>query len=338
MAIGIAVLANTRPYEGFVLSSVSGVILLIELFRRLTSWRLAAVRIGLPMLIVLGIVAIGMGYYFWRITGNPFLMPYSVNREQYSANGYFVWQAPGAIPVYHHKVIADFYLKAHLPYFLAARSLGGFVRSTLVKVASIWLFFVGPALTIPLFALPWTLRDKRIRPLVITIGVSFVAVCMSPFFFPHYFAPVAPCILAVTLQSMRHQRLWIWEGRPIGEFLVRSAVLICVLMIFVRAAILWGESRSGQRPPEMVRQDVLLKLESLPGPQLALVRYSQNHGLLAPDWVDNGADIDGSKVVWARDMGREQNQELLDYFHDRTFWLVEPDENPPKVLPYPEAR
>jgi len=41
--------------------------------------------------------------------------------------------------------------------------------------------------------------------------------------------------------------------------------------------------------------------------------------------VYNGADIDGHKIVWARDMGPEKNQELLDYYRGRKFWMVEAD-------------
>jgi hypothetical protein len=172
MALGIAMLANTRPYEGFVLTATAGIALLLG-FRRKPhpDWQAVALHVALPMFLLLTIVAIGMGYYFWRVTGNPLVMPYSLNREQYSANGYFVWQSPGGIPIYHHKVIADFYLKAHLPYFEAARSFWGFWRSTAVKLVSIWLFYVGPALTIPLLALASALRDQRIRWLIIIAAV-----------------------------------------------------------------------------------------------------------------------------------------------------------------------
>jgi len=34
-------------------------------------------------------------------------------------------------------------------------------------------------------------------------------------------------------------------------------------------------------------------------------------------------------------MGEQNNQELLQYFKNRDVWLVEPDESPPKVSPYP---
>jgi len=50
--------------------------------------------------------------------------------------------------------------------------------------------------------------------------------------------------------------------------------------------------------------------------------------------VYNPADIDGAKVLWARDMGPSQNKELIDYFRDRTVWLVEADDTPATVSPY----
>jgi hypothetical protein len=40
-------------------------------------------------------------------------------------------------------------------------------------------------------------------------------------------------------------------------------------------------------------------------------------------------------VVWARDMDEKSNQELLQYFKNRNVWLLEPDESPPKLSPYP---
>ena len=82
------------------------------------------------------------------------------------------------------------------------------------------------------------------------------------------------------------------------------------------------------------RAQVLARLEAVPGPQIAIVRYRPNHNLIGNEWVYNNADIDGSKVVWARDMGSEKNQRLLNYFRDRKVWLVEPDEIPPRISPY----
>lgn len=56
--------------------------------------------------------------------------------------------------------------------------------------------------------------------------------------------------------------------------------------------------------------------------QLVLVSYAPNFDL-DREWVFNKSDTDGSKIVWARDIGPEKNRELLDYFRGREFWSVE---------------
>ncbi len=93
----------------------------------------------------------------------------------------------------------------------------------------------------------------------------------------------------------------------------------------------------GTQPLGLPRARVLAELESYPGPQLAIVRYAPDH---APfdDWVYNAADIDKSKVVWAREMEPGNCADLLRYFRDRRVWLVEPDSNPPKLSPWPRSQ
>jgi hypothetical protein len=52
------------------------------------------------------------------------------------------------------------------------------------------------------------------------------------------------------------------------------------------------------------------------------------------EWVYNAADIDGAKVVWARDMDLRNNAELLRYFHDRQAWSLDADQSPPALKPW----
>ena len=48
----------------------------------------------------------------------------------------------------------------------------------------------------------------------------------------------------------------------------------------------------------------------------------------------NGAEIDGAKVLWARELDEEQNAKLFEYFKDRQVWLVEPDTDNTELIPY----
>jgi hypothetical protein len=60
-------------------------------------------------------------------------------------------------------------------------------------------------------------------------------------------------------------------------------------------------------------------LSKLPKDDLVIVSYSDEYPT-TEEWVYNASDIDASPVVWARDMGTEQNAKLLEYFANRKVW------------------
>jgi hypothetical protein len=337
MAIGIAMLANTRPYEGLVLSLAAVGILIFWIAKKKP--KLAADvwlrRVAFPMLLVLAVAGAATSYYYWKVTGNPLRMPQQVNRETYAVARYFYWQAAYPEHEYHHKAFSDFY-RLEVEEFERSQTMTGGLRQTAKKIAVIWVFYFSPLLTLPLFWLSRVLRDRRIRLLLIAGAAGFAGSALVIFFNMHYVAPIVPVIVALVVQCLRHLRLYSWEGRPIGLFLVRATVVICILMIPVQVRILAAAPQPGTFAAIAPnRAAIEAQLGSLSAPQLVLVRYGPNHDPLR-DWVYNGADIDHAKVVWARDMGAAQNEELLRYYKNRCVWLLDADANMPQLSPYSE--
>jgi len=50
--------------------------------------------------------------------------------------------------------------------------------------------------------------------------------------------------------------------------------------------------------------------------------------------VYNRAAIDEARIVWARDLGDTENQQLMRYYADRTALVLEPDVQPPSLAAY----
>jgi hypothetical protein len=279
-----------------------------------------------------------MGYYDYRVFGNVFTPPYKVNRESYASAPHFLWQTARPEPMYRHRILRDFYSGGELKEFRdETRSVAGLLEAGALKPLAAGFFYLDFALIPPLILLPWALRDRRIVFLSLAGAVLVAGLAVETFFFPHYIAPATALIYAILLQCMRHLRVW----RPSGLFLVRAIPVLCVALAVLRVCAgplhiglgTWSQSWYGTAPLGLERARVLAQLDSLPGPQLAIVRYSPNHML--NDWVYNAADIDKSKVVWARQMDTASDRELLNYYQGRQAWLVEPDCNPPRVSPFP---
>jgi len=66
---------------------------------------------------------------------------------------------------------------------------------------------------------------------------------------------------------------------------------------------------------------------------LVFVRYAPQH-IFQDEWVYNAAAIDAARIVWARDRGPVENEELRRYYPRRAAWLLDPDVQPPKLSPY----
>jgi hypothetical protein len=154
----------------------------------------------------------------------------------------------------------------------------------------------------------------------------------------HYFAPATGLVYLISLQGLRHLRFWRWQGRPVGASLVRAIPLICCAMVLLRVAAILAHAQIEPSWPRgnLDRARILHTLQDSPGEHLILVRYGRDHRA-DTEWVYNAAHIDRAKVVWARDMGARDNQELLQYFKNRRVWMLDPDTLPLRLDPLPAS-
>jgi hypothetical protein len=336
MGLGLAILANSRPYEGLVLALAVAAAMLVWLIGpRHPRLFISLTRVVAPITLVMVIAALGSGYYNYRVTGSSFRMPYQLNRSTYSRAPYFVWQEPRAQIDYHHAVMRDFYEK-EFQYYQENLTVGGFIRHAAIKISWTWRFFLGPVLTIPLIAFPWILSDQRMRFPLFAGALFLVGLGVETWYWPHYFAPAVALLYLILLQCMRHLRFWVWDGKPIGISLLRAIPLVACAMVILRVTAVIAHTQIEPSYPRgnYVRGRAQRSLENLPGKYLVLVRYGKSH-IPDDESVYNAADIDAAKVVWARDMDEQNNRELLMYYKDRQVWVFEPDEDPPKLAPYP---
>jgi hypothetical protein len=292
-------------------------------------------RVVAPLAVSLAVAAIATGYYNYRVTGSPFLLAYQVNRSTYARGPYFIWQGPRPPLAYNHPMMRVLYDK-EFRYYQANRTLTGFLRHGGKKISTFWGFYLGPALTIPLLAFPWIIHDRRMR-FALFAGIAFLlGLIVNTWFSIHYFAPATALLYLLLLQCIRHLRFWTWRGRPVGISLLRAIPLIACAMVALRVTAVIAHTQIEPVYPRgnLDRASILRTLESLPGQQLALVRYGNDH-VPESEWIYNAADIDAAKVVWAWDMDEQSNRELFHYFRSRRGWLVEADQSPPKLSPYP---
>src|SRR5579871_715549 len=334
LGVGLVILANSRPYEGLIFSIPIAGAMLVRLIRREgASLKLAFTRMLLPTAIVLAIGGVATGYYYSIVTGSPFRMAYQVNRTQYATAPYFIWQQPRPEPVYQHAVIRDYY-RRELSEFQRNRTLPGFFERGADKLAAWWEYYLGPLLTIPLLALPWVIRDRRMRLPLLLLGAMAAGLSVQAWTMPHYFAPAAGALYIVLVQAMRH--LWQWRrGSGAGQAVVRALPVIACAMILLRVvAAASGTAIEGKWPRgNLERARIERQLSGMREQQLVFVRYGDQHDLNR-EWVWNQALINQAKVVWARDMGESKNRELLQYFPARQAWLLNADDADPKLKPY----
>lgn len=331
MGIGLAILANSRPFEGMVASLPVAIYLLVWMLgRQGPSMRAALTSVVLPLAGVLALLAAGMSYYNYRITGAPLRMPYMVHEASYSVTPLFLWQDLRPAPEFRHQALRDFHLKEETDRYYMRRSLDGLIQATPVSLIVLAGFYLGWLLLVPLMTMPMILRDRRMRFAALVCLLSVLAFLQETWKIPHYLAPITCLIFLLVVQGLRQMYVWRLDGRPAGRLFVTLVPFIYLGMIVVAV---FFERRLDPASWHLHRAAIVRQLAQDGDRHLIVVRYRPDH-YSGREWVYNEAEIDAAAVIWARDMGDAGNRDLLAYFKDRRMWLLHADDKPARLEPY----
>lgn len=151
LGIGLAILANSRPYEGLLAGLPVFVLLGHQCWRTPAPERVLILRrVVLPACSIGFLTLLAMGYYNIRQTGNAFRTAYQVYTDTYQIQPIFLWERFREPPAYNHPVIRQILTlgagnSAQYEYWI--RAAAPKIRD---HIFNLWSFYCGVALTLPL--------------------------------------------------------------------------------------------------------------------------------------------------------------------------------------------
>jgi uncharacterized protein YlxP (DUF503 family) len=277
-----------------------------------------------------------LGYYNLKVTGDAFTLPYFMHESSYGVAPVFIWGKPLRQPSYRHEAIKEFHLKSELKQYKNQASFSGKVIGFIDKISKLLIGYCEfIPFGIPLLALPWLLkRGSRVRAESVVLALFLVFLMPETYMHTHYCAPAFGLLIVLSMQGLRLIRLQRRWGMGLSRRLIPLSLLLalaCFVPLCARLMTANAKSVGAKRA------QVAQSLARSDGKHLVLVRYVGEKDI-HQEWVYNGAEIDDSEVVWAREMDEARNATLLDYFGDRNAWLLEVRTDVFSLKPYPRGQ
>jgi hypothetical protein len=342
-AAGISVMLLSRPYDAAVLA-ISSAAILWWLCRKSIKPRFRAFA---PALLVLAVSFTAIAYNDYRVTGDALTLPYQAHDRQYAMASMFLLLPLRREPVYRHAIMRDFWAGWNVDLWKDSQTAPAVQFLGKSSILTDFFFGFWP-IAVPLLLSPFVLKTTEERACAVFFAICFASIAPLISVLPHYAAAFSGIFYLRFLQCL--SRLGACK-KPFGPILAASIPVLFVFAFLngaigvvshggndpvpfapgrdsLSAALAERASRFGAARDAMDRD-----LANLPGGQLVLVRYQPGH-YAQEEWVYNHADIDRSRVIWAREMGPAEDGPFLNYFRGRHVWLAEPDATPPRLTPY----
>jgi hypothetical protein len=329
LGLGLALHLLTRPYESVFL------LLCVPIFLGRHFPRKALLAAALVCLPAMGVTLLQNK----SVTGQWAELPYALSGYQYGVPAALTFQTT---PVPHVPLTPqqelDYRMQSN--FHPGKDTLASYFSRLLYRIRY-YRFYFYPPLYLALIVFACTIRDYRwacvpIACLVFALGTNFF-----PAFQFHYLAAVVCLYVLMCVRGLQGM-----TRLPFGKEASRILLFLCAAQfafwyvphllegtafpLDVLRFDVWSYINHGN--PER-RILVNRELAAMPGKMVVIVRYWPQHPF-QEEWVYNGADIDGQRVIWARDLGDAENVKLSRRYADRKLLLLEPDARPPRLGPY----
>jgi len=341
LGVGLAIHLLLRPFESIFLFLCVG-LFFAPVLRRRAQAKILLLRTA-PVVAAAVTLALGITLLQNKsVTGNWTTLPYQLSQYQYGVPAALTFQTN---PTPHAELTPQQELgyKSQLAFRSSApETLGSYLERLRYRVRYYRFFFL-PPLYLAILAFIPAIRQWRFA----WVGITLAAFALGTNFFPafqlHYVAAATCLFVLVSVRGLRQIHGLRPEAAQVLLFLCIAHFIFWYGMhVFdtedfsqaVRPYESWDAINHGN--PER-RMAVKEQLAGIPGPVLVFVRYWPQH-IFQDEWVYNEADLDRSRVVWARDLGDTENRKLRQYYPSRSVWLLEPDARPPKLAPYDEVK
>lgn len=214
-------------------------------------------------------------------------------------------------------------------------------------------FFFQPPLYLAAVAFLFALRSKVYLWIAATLAIFACGTNLFPYLLVHYLAAVTSLFLLVSIAGLQQLARLRVRDAAVGPDIVRVLVLLSLAPFLLWYGIHLFEGHGAPLallqyetwdfiPHRNVnsnadrRTTVANRIANLRGKLLVFVHYAPQHPF-QEEWVWNAADIDKARVVFARDLGAAENEELLRFYPDRKAFWLEPDHPLPLLEPLATA-
>jgi hypothetical protein len=323
LALGVLLLATSRPFEGALAVLPATVVIGAALVRHRRHWfhgrqgRREAVALALALATAGAVI----GAYNRAVTGNPLRMPYQLHAATYGVDAMSPYFAPPPPVTYSSPA-----LRAHLAKDFPrpqtwqealAKGAGDFARMT--------YFVCGlPLMIFAVLALRRLPRGRRL-----TRWKLFALLCsllpallhtVTAWWSPHYSAAATGPLMLLAMLGMREASAVRWRGRRLGPWLATGALLVRVPMTLVELPAFRPDPDDSSRFVQDLQRDFAAR-----GERAVVVVDDRLRAV--EEWVYDPADLERAPVLWIQDLGPGVTTRVAAAYAPRRVYRLVPDED-----------